>query len=222
MRKLLIIAFVLLSVSWVCAQTKPAPKPAQSKAAPKSAQAANPKAILDTGKGQITCELFQNKTPNAVANFIGLAEGTKEWTNPASKAKKRNTPLYNGTIFHRVVKGFMIQGGDPMGNGNGDPGYTFKDEITDLKFDRPGRLAYANSGPNTNGSQFFITVAPAPHLNGKFTLFGQCGPMSVINAIVNAPTMDNPGMPGEKSKPINPVRLNKVTIVKPGAATGAK
>lgn len=213
MRKLLVIVFVLLTASWVGAQTKAAPKSAS----------ANPKAILDTGKGQITCELFPDKSPIGVANFIGLADGTKDWTNPASNAKKHNTPLYNGTIFHRVVKGFMIQGGDPMGNGNGGPGFSFGNEISNLKFDRPGRLAYANEGrPNTNGSQFFITVAPTPHLDGKYTLFGQCGPMSVINAIANAPTMDNPGMPGEKSKPINPVRLNKVTIVKPGASAGAK
>ena len=221
MRKLFPIVLLLLTASWLCAQTKAAPK-AAPKVAPQAAPAANPKAILETTAGTISCELFQDKTPMAVANFIGLAEGTKEWVNPASKATKRNTPLYNGTIFHRVVKGFMIQGGDPMGNGSGDPGYSFKDEITSLKFDRPGRLAYANTGPNSNGSQFFITAGPAPHLNGAFTLFGQCGPLSVIDAIANAPTMQNPGIPGEKSKPIKPVRLNKVTIVKPGAPAAAK
>jgi cyclophilin family peptidyl-prolyl cis-trans isomerase len=206
-----LILFFLLSASISFAQAKSAAKPA-----PKAAAAAHPKAILETTAGTITCELFPQKAPMTVANFVGLAEGTKDWTNPASKVKKHNTPLYNGTIFHRIVPGFMIQGGDPMGNGAGDPGYSFKDEFSDLTFDRPGRLAMANSGPNTNGSQFFITVAPTPHLNGKHTIFGQCGPMAVINKIANAPAMVNPAN-DEKSKPINPVRLTKVTIVKPSA-----
>jgi peptidyl-prolyl cis-trans isomerase A (cyclophilin A) len=176
----------------------------------------NPQAILTTSAGRITCELFQEKTPIAVANFIGLAKGTKDWINPVSKATKHNTPLYNGTIFHRVIPGFMIQGGDPAGNGGGGPGYSFKDEIVPgLYFDRPGRLAMANSGPNTNGSQFFITDGVAAHLNGHFTIFGQCAPVSVIRTIAAAPR-------DADDRPFHPVRLIKVTIVPAGAAPAHK
>jgi peptidyl-prolyl cis-trans isomerase A (cyclophilin A) len=172
----------------------------------------NPKAILDTSKGQITCELFQDKAPIAVANFIGLAEGTKDWTNPVSKAKKHHVPLYNGTIFHRVIPNFMIQGGDPAGTGMGDPGYKFKDEIVPgLNFDRPGRLAMANAGPNTNGSQFFITDGVAAHLNGHFSLFGQCEPTLVVRKIATTPR-------DLRDRPLVPVKLIKVTIVHAGAA----
>ncbi len=180
--------------------------------APALSQSQNPKAILDTSAGQITCELFQDKAPIAVANFIGLAKGTKEWINPVSKAKKRNTPLYDGTIFHRVIPGFMIQGGDPAGNGNGGPGYKFQDEIVPgLYFDRPGRLAMANYGPNTNGSQFFITDGVAAHLNGHFTIFGQCAPVSVVRKIATAPR-------DIRDRPLHPIKLIKVTIVR-GTAT---
>ena len=126
----------------------------------KPAPSENPVAIIHTSVGDMHCTLFPKQAPIGVANFIGLAEGTKDWTNPASHAKKHGVPLYDGTIFHRVIPEFMIQGGDPLGNGAGDPGYKFKNETSsDLKFDRPGRLAYANSGPDTNGSQFFITEA---------------------------------------------------------------
>ncbi len=202
MRKLFaIVLFVLLAVSWGLAQTKAAPK------------AANPKAILDTTAGRITCTLFPDKAPNGVANFIGLAEGTKEWTSPVTHQKRKGIPFYEGTIFHRVIPGFMIQGGDPLGNGTGDPGYGFGLEVTpDLKFDRPGRLAYARSqDPNSNGSQFFITVAPYPSLNMKYTIFGQCGNMDVVEKIVNAAR--NPS----NDKPYNPVKIDKVTIVRAGA-----
>ncbi len=130
-------------------------------------------ATFHTSMGQIVCELYEKQTPKTVANFIGLATGTKGWTHPVTKAKKK-TPLYSGTIFHRVIPKFMIQGGDPAGNGTGGPGYKFADEIVPvLKFERAGRLAMANSGPDTNGSQFFITEIPTPHLNGKHTIFGQ-------------------------------------------------
>ncbi len=201
MRKLFPIILVLLTVS-LAAQTVP--------------PTANPKAILETSAGTITCELFPDKAPLTVANFIGLAEGTKDWTNPASKVKKHGVSLYNGTIFHRVIPQFMIQGGDPMGNGAGDPGYSFKDEISSLKFDRPGRLAMANSGPNTNGSQFFITEVPTPHLNGKHTIFGQCGNPDVVKKIARVPA--DPA----NNRPFTPVKLIKVTIVKPGAPGAAK
>lgn len=130
-------------------------------------------AIFHTSKGNITCILFENEAPKTVANFVGLANGTKEWTDPKTgkKVKKR---FYDGLIFHRVIPKFMIQGGDPEGTGRGGPGYSFEDEFhPDLKFDRPGKLAMANAGPNTNGSQFFITDVPTPWLNNKHTIFGQ-------------------------------------------------
>jgi len=178
-------------------------------------KAANPKAIIETTAGNFTCTLFQDKAPLTVANFIGLAEGTKDWTNPVSRVKKHNTPLYDGTIFHRVIPGFMIQGGDPAGNGSGDPGYKFKDEFDpSLKFDRPGRLAMANSGPNTNGSQFFITEAPTPHLNGKHTIFGQCEPASLVRKIARLPR-------GADDKPLKPVRITHIKIEQAGAAAPA-
>src|SRR5215472_12221252 len=123
-------------------------------------------AVFDTSEGRIVCRLFEKEAPKTVSNFIDLAEGKREWTHPVSRRKSKDR-LYDGTIFHRVIPNFMIQGGDPAGNGSGDPGYTFKDEIvSSLTFDRPGRLAMANSGPNTNGSQFFITEVATPHLNG--------------------------------------------------------
>ena len=174
--------------------------------------ATNPKAILHTTSGDITCTLFKDKAPVTVENFIGLATGKKDWTNPITKAKKTNTPLYDGTIFHRVIPDFMIQGGDPAGNGTGDPGYKFKDEFSDVKFDRPGRLAMANSGPGTNGSQFFITEAPTPHLNGKHTIFGQCEPLDTVKHIARMPRDPS------TDKPFNPIRIKHVEIVEAGAA----
>src|ERR1700674_3711011 len=146
------------------------------------AASGHPTAVIDTTAGKLTCSLFPDKAPIGAANFIGLSDGTKDWTNPATGAKKHGVPLYNGTIFHRVIPGFMIQGGDPKGDGTGDPGYKFKNEVSsDLLFDRPGRLAYANAGPDTNGSQFFITedVAHSQHLSGSYTIFGQCDDATV-------------------------------------------
>jgi peptidyl-prolyl cis-trans isomerase A (cyclophilin A) len=129
--------------------------------------------VLKTNQGNITCLLFPEVAPKTVENFVLLAKGGKEWTNPATKEKVAK-PLYNGTIFHRVIPDFMIQGGDPMGTGYGGPGYQFEDEINEaLTFSEPGTLAMANSGPDTNGSQFFITVAPTPWLNGRHTIFGR-------------------------------------------------
>ncbi len=117
-----------------------------------------PTIVMDTSMGRITCQFFQQQAPKTVANFIGLAQGTKDWTDPTSKKAQHNKPLYDDTTFHRVIPGFMIQGGDPTGTGMGDPGYTFEDEFDpNLNFDVPGRLAMANSGPNTDGSQFFVT-----------------------------------------------------------------
>lgn len=211
-RTAILLSTCLLALS-MTAQTQPAAK-APAKPAAKPAATTQPKAIFNTTAGQITCTLFPDKAPITVDNFIGLATGTKDWTNPVSKAKKHNTPLYDGTIFHRVIPGFMIQGGDPAGNGTGDPGYSFKDEFSDLRFDRPGRLAMANSGPNTNGSQFFITEVPTPHLNGRHTIFGQCDNLTVIKKIANTPRDPN-------DKPFKAVRITKLTIVKPGQPSPA-
>ncbi len=172
------------------------------------------RAVFETTDGNITCELFPDKAPVTVDNFVQLAKGTKDWRNPVSHAKMHNKPLYDGTIFHRVIPNFMIQGGDPAGNGTGDPGYTFKDEFSSLRFDQPGRLAMANSGPNTNGSQFFITEVATPHLNNRHTIFGQCEPMSVVSRIARAPRDPN-------DKPFHPTRIVHVAILKPGEAFSA-
>jgi cyclophilin family peptidyl-prolyl cis-trans isomerase len=163
------------------------------------------------------CELFPDKAPIGVDNFIGLATGKKDWTSP-SGAKKHGVPLYDGTIFHRVIPGFMIQGGDPKGDGTGDPGYKFKNEVSaDLPFDRPGRLAYANAGPGTNGSQFFITEVATPHLNGGYTLFGQCDDATVA-LVKQIAKMDRDP---QNNRPFRPVKINHITIVKAGAVAPA-
>ena len=179
-----------------------------------AAAGAQPKATIDTTAGKMTCTLFPDKAPIGVANFIGLSDGSKDWTNPASGAKKHGVPLYDGTIFHRVIPEFMIQGGDPAGKGFGDPGYKFKNETSpDLKFDRPGRLAYANAGPDTNGSQFFITEVPYPSLNGGYTIFGQCDDASValVKKIARMARDAN-------DRPASPVKINHITIENAGAA----
>lgn len=130
-------------------------------------------AVFTTNQGTMVFRLFTEKAPRTAANFIGLAEGAKEWTDPLT-GKKEKKPFYNGVIFHRVIKDFMIQTGCPLGVGIGGPGYKFSDEFhPDLQFDRPGLLAMANSGPNTNGSQFFITESPTPHLNNRHSIFGE-------------------------------------------------
>lgn len=171
-----------------------------------------PTAVFDTSMGRMTCGLYSKIAPATVANFIGLATGRKEFTDPTTHKKVHGKPFYNRTTFHRVIPGFMIQGGDPTGTGLGDPGYFFKDEIVpNLNFDVAGRLAMANAGPNTNGSQFFITVAPQPSLDQNYTIFGQCDPDSVLVADSIAQVPRN-----SQDKPIEPVYLNKVTIVQPG------
>ena len=171
-----------------------------------------PTVVMDTSMGRITCQFFERQAPKAVANFIALAEGTKDWTDPVTSKKQHNKPLYNGTTFHRVIPEFMIQGGDPAGTGMGDPGYQFDDEVDpNLNFDVPGRLAMANSGPNTNGSQFFITEQAYESLNQHYTLFGQCDDASVevVKAIARVPRNSD-------DKPDTPVVLKKVTIVREG------
>jgi peptidyl-prolyl cis-trans isomerase A (cyclophilin A) len=197
------------------AQTTPARKPM---AHPAAAAPSGPTAIIQTSAGNLTCTLFPKQAPIGVANFIGLAEGTKDWTSPTSHAKKHGIPLYDGTIFHRVIPEFMIQGGDPAGNGSGDPGYAFKNETSpDLKFDRPGRLAYANAGPGTNGSQFFITEVPYPSLNGGYTIFGQCDEPSValVKQIARMGRDAN-------DRPYRPVKIVHIKIVKGVAHAAAR
>jgi peptidyl-prolyl cis-trans isomerase A (cyclophilin A) len=145
-------------------------------------------ATLKTSMGDIVIQLFDDKAPKTVANFVDLATGTKEWTDPKTREKVKR-PLYNGTIFHRVIPGFMIQGGDPLGNGTGGPGYRFEDEFhPDLKHSKPGILSMANAGPNTNGSQFFITHQPTPQLDNKHSVFGEVVKgQDVVVAIGNVP-----------------------------------
>lgn len=209
----------VLSVAQAGTPATPATKPAEEiPDAPQATVAAmthpnGPTVVMDTSMGRITCQFYQQQAPKAVANFIGLAEGTKEWTDPSSKMKKHK-PYFDGTTFHRVIPGFMIQGGDPTGTGMGDPGYSFEDELDpNLSFDRPGRLAMANSGPNTNGSQFFVTEQAYDSLNQHFTLFGQCDDASVevVKAITGVERDAN-------DKPLTPVVLKKVTIVREGQA----
>ncbi len=131
-------------------------------------------ARFETSEGTIVCRLFSKDAPKTVENFVGLATGEKEWTDPASGELKQGTSLYDGTVFHRCIPNFMIQGGDPLGRGTGGPGYKFEDEFQSGRiFDRPGLLAMANAGPGTNGSQFFITVVPTRHLNNRHTIFGE-------------------------------------------------
>ena len=165
-------------------------------------------AILNTSMGQITIELFPNQAPKTVKNFVDLATGAKEWTDP-NIGEKVKTKLYDGTIFHRVIPGFMIQGGDPLGSGMGGPGYNFADEFHgELSFDKPYLLAMANAGPNTNGSQFFITVAPTTWLNRKHTIFGQVtdpASQKVVDAIATVKT-------GANDKPVQAVKIESVTI----------
>ena len=165
-------------------------------------------AILKTNLGDIKIELFSNHAPKTVKNFTGLSDGTGEWTD-FKTGKKTDRPLYTGTIFHRVIPGFMIQGGDPLGSGRGGPGYQFEDEFhPDLVFDKPYLLAMANAGPGTNGSQFFITVAATAWLNRKHTIFGEVADQEsrdVVDKIAATPT-------GDMDKPTKDVVINSVEI----------
>jgi peptidyl-prolyl cis-trans isomerase A (cyclophilin A) len=164
-------------------------------------------AVLNTNQGQIIVRLFEADAPKTVANFIELAEGAREWTHPV-RGKKLTEPLYNGTIFHRVIPGFMIQGGDPAGNGMGGPGYKFEDETkgSSHRFDKPGKLAMANAGPNTNGSQFFITVGAAQWLTGNHTIFGE-----VVEGYAVAEQISKVPRSGQ-DRPKSPVVLESVLI----------
>ena len=196
MRKTIVVAAILLCAAMALAQPVPAGTKEQ------------PVATIQTTAGDLHCVLFPKLAPLGVANFIGLARGTKEWTNPKTGQKVHGKALYDGTIFHRVIPEFMIQGGDPLGTGTGDPGYKFVNEVSNsVTFDRPGRLAYANSGPDTNGSQFFVTEVATPFLNGKYTLFGQCDDASVelVKKIARAPR-------GAQDLPNKPVVVKHIKI----------
>jgi peptidyl-prolyl cis-trans isomerase A (cyclophilin A) len=170
--------------------------------------AATQKATLHTSAGDINIDLFGNHAPKTVKNFVELATGAKEWTDPRTR-QKTTANLYDGTVFHRVIDNFMIQGGDPLGRGTGGPGYNFADEFhPELSFDRPYLLAMANAGPNTNGSQFFITTTPTPHLNRKHTIFGEVSDAdsrAVVDAIGKTRT-------GAADRPVNDITINSVTI----------
>jgi len=165
------------------------------------------RAHFTTSEGKFTVRLFDEEVPSTVANFAGLAEGTKEWRDPQTGQSVKR-PLYNGLIFHRVIEGFMIQGGDPLGTGVGGPGYKFADEFSPkLRHSKAGILSMANAGPNTNGSQFFITLAATPWLDGKHSVFGEVTDgMDVIQKIGNTPM----GKPGDR--PLKPITIESVTI----------
>jgi peptidyl-prolyl cis-trans isomerase A (cyclophilin A) len=210
MRTLLHTFVLIISASlFVVAQP-----PATDAAPPlRKPSASEPTAIIHTTAGDLHCALFPKIAPIGVENFIALANGTKDWTSPVSHAKKHGVPLYDGTVFHRVIPAFMIQGGDPAGNGTGDPGYKFKNETSpSLTFDRPGRLAYANAGPDTNGSQFFVTEVPYPSLNGGYTIFGQCDDAAVelVKKIARMAT--------EGETPLRPVKITHIEIHTVGSA----
>jgi peptidyl-prolyl cis-trans isomerase A (cyclophilin A) len=213
-RSIAALASLLLSLPALAqppAALPDAPGPAAS-ATQSGPVAGGPTIVIDTSMGRMTCQTFSTIAPNAVANFIGLAEGTKEWTSAAGTVKHNGKPFYDGLTFHRVIPGFMVQGGDPAGDGTGDPGYFFDDEISPaLTFSVAGRLAMANSGPNTNGSQFFITEAPQPDLDGHYTIFGQCDAHSVL-LVASIARVERNG----NDKPLTPVLINHVTIVRDG------
>lgn len=202
--------FVILAGA--LAQTPPAAAPAAT--ASKPAREPGLYATINTSMGPIMVKFYEKEAPITVKNFVALSKGTKAWKDPKT-GQMVTRPLYAGTIFHRVIPNFMIQGGDPMGTGMGDPGFTIADEfVPSLKFDIPGRLAMANVGqPHTGGCQFFITEVPTPHLNGKHTIFGQVVEgQDVVTKIVH--------VPAKGDKPITPVKIVSIVIKREGPAPG--
>ena len=204
MQKLVIKALLLSTMFTFCLTTCSS---AADKGAKKEAQMKpGLYAVFHTTMGMITCSLFEKEAPKTVENFVGLAEGTKEWTDPKTNAKQKKR-FYDGLIFHRVIPNFMIQGGDPEGTGRGGPGYQFADEFNaGQKFDKPGKLAMANAGPNTNGSQFFITTVPTPWLDNKHTIFGQVIEGQKVIEAIEAVKKDG------RDKPLTPVVIEKLEI----------
>lgn len=164
------------------------------------------RAIIDTDLGVLTCTLHPDEAPIGVANFVGLARGRRAWKNSAAGNKWVRTAFYDGLLFHRVIPDFVAQGGDPLGTGFGGPGYKFKNEIAGLSH-KAGTLAYANSGPDTNGSQFYICETPQPGLDSGYTIFGECDPVSVVTALTHVPT-------NSKDKPLTPLHIKTVKITR--------
>lgn len=200
-----LVAFLLVAFSFHSEAKDKRDKKETTKKVATTTKGKNVFALFETNKGNFKVKLFSDKAPKTVENFVGLAEGTKEWTDPKT-GKQVKKPFYDGLIFHRVIPNFMIQGGCPLGNGTGGPGYRFEDEFSDLKFDKTGLLAMANAGPNTNGSQFFITVAATPWLNNRHTIFGEVVEgMDVVDAISKVKT-------ASMDKPLEPVIIQHVKI----------
>ena len=164
-------------------------------------------ATIETSMGAFHCQLFDDKAPATVANFVGLATGKKPWRNPQTRATETGKPFYDGLTFHRVIPGFMIQGGDPMGTGGGDPGYEFADEVNNGLTMKPGTLAMANRGPNTNGSQFYITEESPTQLENKYSIFGLCKEVDLVKKIAGVPR-------NRADRPDVPVTITKITFAK--------
>ncbi|GAC1420011.1 MAG: hypothetical protein NVSMB62_13510 [Acidobacteriaceae bacterium] len=207
-----LLVFALPSTALLSQSTPPDLPDAPGATLPHEPVPSGPTIVIDTSMGRMTCKTFPQIAPLAVDNFIGLAEGTRDWTDPATHTKRKGKRLYDGLTFHRVIPGFMVQGGDPAGDGSGDAGYYFKDETDpNLLFSVPGRLAMANSGPNTNSTQFFITEQPVAQLNGKYSIFGQCDQPSVdvVTAIARVPR-------NAEDKPLTPVTIQHITVVREG------
>src|SRR5215813_1644259 len=239
------IALILVSFCLAVPCQTPSPAVAPQTSNPSVTSLTGPQAILHTTAGDMKCTLFPDKAPKAVANFIGLAQGTKDWKDPATGKSVHGKPLYDGVTFHRVIPMFMIQGGDPSGTGSGDVGIQFEDELhADLLFDQPGRLAMANAGPNTNSSQFFITEKelaalnpcltaggcdkPYGHVpqNSGYTIFGQCDDPTVelVKKIARMPCRGGVRCNGSNSRLETPVSISHIEIVaagKPPAAESA-
>jgi peptidyl-prolyl cis-trans isomerase A (cyclophilin A) len=206
MRRFLLTALLFVFPMSLIAQQKAAP------AGPKADRAPGLYMTFETSMGDIHCRLFENEAPLTVKNIVGLATGKLPYIDPKTKKQISGKPFYDGLTFHRVIPRFMIQGGDPLGNGTGEPGgpgFPFKDEFApSLRFNIPGRLAMANSGPNTNGSQFFITEVATPYLDDKHTIFGQCEELSVLKAIARTPS--------KEEQPITPVIIKHVIVERAG------
>lgn len=214
---LMLLCLSLAGVAQSDAQKKAGPE--KEKSTEKSgATSTGPTAILHTTAGDLKCQLFPDKAPKTVANFIALAKGSKDWKDPNTGQLQHGKPLYDGVIFHRTIPGFVIQAGDPSGTGSGDVGFTFEDEPSDLLYDRPGRLAMANRGANTNSSQFFITESPLPALNPQpprvYTIFGQCDDASLelVKKIARMPCQGGGTCSNYNSRPENPVKITHVDI----------
>jgi peptidyl-prolyl cis-trans isomerase A (cyclophilin A) len=206
MKRVWIAGLALLAVS-ACRTKEELPTKPDQPVAQQTAPMGAKYALIKTTKGDISVKLFGDKAPNTVANFIALATGAKTWRDPRDGQEKKNTPLYDGVLFHRVIPGFMAQTGDPRGDGMGNPGYRFGDEFDPtLRYDRPGLLGMANTGPDSNGCQFFITVVPTPHLNDHHTIFGEViKGQDVVDKIVSVPRDEN-------DRPLEPVKIVTIKI----------